>query len=649
MLKPTRLHIWRDLLWIMGLIVSYALLVRIDLRFFATDGNVAIVWLPSGLGLAALLIGGKKLWPGVLAGAFSAYVSLGRPWLPSIMVAMANVAEVLVAVMLINGRRRLDRELNSLHDYLRLIMGGAAGALVCAVLGVAALWSEGILDSSVLAVSGLTWWMGDLIGIAMLTPLLLVWQRPPPHLTRPYSALEAALCLGLTFLAGQIVFLGWFGAIFREVALAYFMFLFVSWGALRFGLHGTLLIIGMVMTQAQLGTLQRTGFFGSLVPHATFLNLWLYLATLSVVGVSLALSIKQRERLEQALRAAKTMALATVDSLSAQLCVVDMSGTIVVVNQAWKRFHAQNGSALENYGMGENYINICAHASGPGAEDAHLMAAGLQSIFRGEKEEFELEYPCHSPGAQRWFVARARIFNSPGGHVVIAHENITSQKLAQIQLHQFATHLQLSREQERETIARDIHDDLGSVLTSLKLNLSRHAKKQLHPETVGAMLGQVEEAIMTVKKISTDLRPSILDTLGLLDAIEWVLENFSNRTGIECVKILPDHIGIHNNDRVTAIFRILQESLTNVAAHSGATAVFVHLEVNQSGLVMNIHDNGIGIGRREMIKPDSYGLVGMRERAEFLGGKITIVGGPDVGTTITLDVPLDAITGQSAS
>jgi PAS domain S-box-containing protein len=211
-------------------------------------------------------------------------------------------------------------------------------------------------------------------------------------------------------------------------------------------------------------------------------------------------------------------------------------------------------------------------------------------------------------------------------------------------LRELSCHLQSALEDERTRIAREIHDELGSTLTALKMDLS--VLKNLIPNDVGhsqdriaAMATRISGAMATVRQISTDLRPSILDHLGLLAAIEWQVEGFRQQTGVECVLNMTDGSINMDEARATAVFRIVQEALTNITKHAKATLVNIDIEFENGNLHIKIQDNGVGIAPSQFNKPHSHGVQGMRERAENLGGSISFNSRPGMGTKLVLLMP----------
>lgn len=214
------------------------------------------------------------------------------------------------------------------------------------------------------------------------------------------------------------------------------------------------------------------------------------------------------------------------------------------------------------------------------------------------------------------------------------------------QLRNLSGYLQSSREQERTSIAREIHDELGQNLTALKMDLSWLEKKlnQDHKSMISktqSMSILVDKTIQTVKRISTTLRPSILDDFGILAAIEWQAEDFQTRTGIASEVVTDTMDAVFAEELSTAIFRIFQESLTNVSRHAGATKVLVSFKEEEDTLRLTIEDNGRGIKEDEIVNSRSFGIIGIRERVHILGGEVEIRGIPNKGTTVKVNIPLE--------
>jgi signal transduction histidine kinase len=210
-------------------------------------------------------------------------------------------------------------------------------------------------------------------------------------------------------------------------------------------------------------------------------------------------------------------------------------------------------------------------------------------------------------------------------------------------LRALAARLLSVREQERAHIAREIHDELGQVLTGLKMDVSWLAKRFQDPsllEKTRSMSGLIDSSIQTVRKIATGLRPEVLDAVGLVGAIGWQAEDFQKRTGIRCRLRLPEDSRSYGRELSTAVFRIFQEVLTNVARHSRATRVDVALSDSTDRLLLEVRDNGVGLSSTVLNGKAALGLLGMRERALGLGGTVEFDGASGRGLRVSVSVPL---------
>jgi len=214
------------------------------------------------------------------------------------------------------------------------------------------------------------------------------------------------------------------------------------------------------------------------------------------------------------------------------------------------------------------------------------------------------------------------------------------------QLRALTGHLQFVREEERTRIAREVHDELGQALTGLRLDLSWLAGKVRsgrEPQLkIKNMSAHIDATIQAIRRIATELRPGVLDTLGLAAAIEWQASEFQERTGICCEMKIEVTEKIWERNFSTACFRIFQETLTNIIRHAHATRVDVRLAQEGDELVLTVQDNGRGITEREITGANAIGLMGMKERANQMGGSVQFVGQTGLGTTVTMRVPLAA-------
>lgn len=233
---------------------------------------------------------------------------------------------------------------------------------------------------------------------------------------------------------------------------------------------------------------------------------------------------------------------------------------------------------------------------------------------------------------------------------IIAEEKL---KESNERLHALAAHLQIIREEERTMISREIHDQLGQELTALKMDIA-FLSRQIDKIKVNgkpdwnelqsglkSMSDITDQTINSVRRIARELRPDVLDKLGLKDAIEWQAEEFTKRTGIDCIVSISQNELKFKRELENTIFRIVQESLTNVARHSGAGRSKIGLVIRNECLYLTIEDNGRGITESEIENAKSLGLVGIKERVYSVKGKLTISGKKGSGTTLKIIIPIE--------
>lgn len=256
---------------------------------------------------------------------------------------------------------------------------------------------------------------------------------------------------------------------------------------------------------------------------------------------------------------------------------------------------------------------------------------------------------------EKWVNLRAtpHTLHEPGGAVQWdgIMTNITASRREQEQLGEaharlaeLTAHIEQAKEQERARIAREIHDDLGGNLTAIKMALAMLARRL--PQDDAQLLDKanyvdalVDRTIDAVHRISLDLRPSVLD-FGLRAALEWQCAEFEKQNGIGCALAASDEEVALPQERATALFRIFQEALTNIAKHARAASVTVRLHQGDGWLTLAVTDDGIGITARDRSKPQSFGLRGMAERAQALGGELAVAPEVGGGTTLAVRIPL---------
>ncbi|MDD2852578.1 MAG: histidine kinase [Desulfuromonadaceae bacterium] len=239
--------------------------------------------------------------------------------------------------------------------------------------------------------------------------------------------------------------------------------------------------------------------------------------------------------------------------------------------------------------------------------------------------------------------------------LLTANQNLKNEmhirKATEDSLHKLNCHMETIREEERVAISRDIHDEIGQSLTALKLDLAWMEHKFLPGnsefiERLDMMRSTLSRLIGKAQVIITNLRPPLLDNLGLAEAMGWQVSEFRRRSGIECHLNMDKNIEVLDEKVATAVIRIAIEALTNISRHAEATTVLISLSNVAETLILEIIDNGCGISSQTIISPTSYGLMGMQERARLCLGTLSIKGVPGTGTTVRLSIPAKSLQEQ---
>jgi PAS domain S-box-containing protein len=363
----------------------------------------------------------------------------------------------------------------------------------------------------------------------------------------------------------------------------------------------------------------------------------------AVVGIIRDVSI--RVRTQEALAEREAYLRAMLDNFPFLVWLKDVEGRFLAVNDTFSRACGR-ASADEVVGLTDFDVWPKELAQNYVDDDRSVMATRKQK---------DVEETILTQGALRWFETfktpvldrLGNVLGTTGFARDITERQLLGEQLRaqREQLRALAAHVESVREEERVRIAREIHDELGQALTCMSMDLA-FLDKQLPKENapaaarVSALATLVRETVKTVRRISSELRPSILDDLGLGAAVEWLAHDFAGRTGIDCAVSVPSNVMVAA-ERGTVVFRMCQEALTNVARHAGATHVSIDLMIDaEDYLVLEVRDNGRGVTDEEVHRPDSLGLLGMRERAALLGGVAEVKGAPGQGTTVTVRVPL---------
>lgn len=420
---------------------------------------------------------------------------------------------------------------------------------------------------------------------------------------------------------------------------------------------------------------------------STLLIVVLYPWLIFLVKRPFLLNIKERERTETALSQSEYRLRMILDNNPYFMAVKDEKGKILLAN---KPFAGLYGTSVDRM-IGVPHAHLHAAAGMDQKEFQRSLAADREVIADG-KPRFSRELLTHRDGSAHWYqVSRLPVSMREGDRCVLtisgqitrqiraeeamrrsrdelerrveertaelmkvntdlrgavsAHMRAEEELLhSRAQLQNLSAGLESLLEEERTRISREVHDELGQSLTALKFDLTAMGKKlpegqTLLAEKTGSMVKLVDSIIKAVQKISLELRPGLLDDLGLVAAIEWQAKEFHERTGIPCRVVLsPRELDI-DPERSTAIFRIFQEALTNIVRHAAATKVEANLGDRDGMLTLEVRDNGRGITKEQASGSKSLGLIGIRERVRRLEGEVLIDGSPHAGTVIRVTIP----------
>jgi PAS domain S-box-containing protein len=279
-------------------------------------------------------------------------------------------------------------------------------------------------------------------------------------------------------------------------------------------------------------------------------------------------------------------------------------------------------------------------------ETAEQFRANDRQVLT-EKHSIQVEEQVpQNDGMHTYFSVKFPIYDEQGTVRSLCGiaTDITELKKAQDRMRRLSARIMMGQEKERAAIARELHDELGQMLTALRMEavwIRDHVNERDFKvrERTLAMCDVIDKTIDEVRSMAVRLRPKVLDDLGLIDALEWYTTEFEKRSGIACIF---NHQDIPNvkDMLATAAYRIAQEALTNVARHSFATHVDVTLQAEKNMLVLSVMDNGVGFNTQNLSDDESLGIAGMRERVNLVGGNLDIQSAPGKGTHVLLEVPL---------
>jgi signal transduction histidine kinase len=652
--------------------IIYHLAARLGLLMANVQPNTSPVWPPTGIAIAALLLFGKKYWPGITLGVFFGYLFNNNALNISIGLAIGNTLEAIAAEFLLRKFMDFHNSLDRIQDVIGLGIISALATAISATIGVITLIIVGNDIQPYIWTIWFTWWIGDFLGALVITPLILVWLTCWPVKWKRQIKIEAVIVLILLLLVTFYVFTNQtIGQVTHE-AMIYVLFPFVMYAALRFNQIGAVNSVALVSGIAIYGTAVGAGPLVRNSINESLILLQTFLGVVSFTALTLGATTSQRQAAEQALRQ-QVKDLAKLNDSSQTFLgifethlVYETTCRFAVekfgVSAAWIELKAETGKSEEvvsPYKINRDQIHqikvAVAKQGSSSNNDLHIHNVQITGSTNGALAFLPLKFATNSIGnlallsSDRKFFSPDReiLLDSYSNLVAVAIQNtwlLDQVKSGNERLHALSHRLMEVQEAEKLNLSRELHDESGQVISAMMVQLGLLERDANNPEMIKNYTHELKhiasELLSNLHEMAVRLRPASLDHLGLVTALAQYISDFSRQHNLD---VQFETVGItgkrHSLEIETAIFRIVQESLTNVLLHAHATRVDVLINQRKNILSVIVEDNGVGFIPDNVATHNHLGLFGMRERVEMMGGKFSIESNMGKGTTIQVEVP----------
>jgi len=651
--------------------IIYHLAARLGLLMANVQPNTSPVWPPTGIAIAALLLFGIRYWPGVTLGVIFGYLFNNNALNVSIGLAIGNTLEAVVAVYLLRRFMDFHNSLDRIQDVIGLVIFSALATTISATIGVITLLIVGSDIQPYIWTIWFTWWIGDFLGALVITPLLLIWFSCWPIKWKRKTVIEACVVLLLLLMVTIYVFANQtLGQVTHE-AMVYVIFPFVMYAALRFTQIGAVNSVALVSGIAIYGTAIESGPLVRSTINESLILLQTFLGVVSLTALTLGATTSQRQAAEEALRQQVKDLAKLNDSSQTFLGIFDTQNIYETacrfavekfgLSAAWIELEDGNQQAdtvVAPFGISSSQIQqiktvFVSQETDPDPNQRGLSffaledTNGVLSLLPLNFAEKRIGQLAMMSNDRKFFSPdRQILMNSYANLVAVAIQNTLlwdQVKSGNERLHALSHRLMELQETEKLNLSRELHDESGQVISAMMVQLGLLERDANNPEMIRQYAQELKriasEVLSNLHDMAVRLRPASLDHLGLVTALKQYISDFSRQHSLD---VQFETIGMtgkrHALDIETAIFRIVQESLTNVLLHAHASRVDVLLSQRKNILSLIIEDNGVGFIPENVATHNHLGLFGMRERVEMLGGKFSIESNIGKGTTIQVEV-----------
>jgi signal transduction histidine kinase len=682
-IKVNNRTLWTWLGQVILLAVVYHFAARLGLSMAYLQSNTSPVWPPTGIALAALLIFGLSRWPGITLGVLLGSLLTGAPFDLALGMALGNTLEALVGAFILQRYVKIHLSLDRIQDVTGLTVVALFSTMISATIGSSTLVLTGSAPNSAYTSIWVTWWIGDLLGALVVAPFILAWKEAGLNLPDRRVILESVLAF--TILGGVT----WYVFIFQtqssiyHQALLYLIFPFVIWTAIRFGQQGGTTAVIMVSGIAIWATVGDLGPFSLHSKNDNLILLQTFLGVVSLTSLILAAATTERVRATHQLRRraedlsflneSSRIFLDATQPASIYQTICDLAISRIGLDAAWIERTGREGQgselmassgiakpAIQNLDL-SNYLlaldqkpeQLHVFALDKSLErsnttqNAYRSLAVVPLIFSGAQIGDLLLLSTEEQFFSEDHKLLLRSYANLAAVVMQNHWLFEEVRDSNRQLHGLSQRLIKAQEEERLHLSRELHDESGQLLAGLLFELGMLERNELDPENTMKKIQDLKvtahELQENIHQLAVNLRPASLDHLGLVTALEQFVNEFSKQYEI---RVEFETVGMQevrlSNEVETTIYRIVQESLTNVALHAQASLVDVLISRRNDKVIVTIEDNGVGFLPTSPMMEDQLGLFGMRERVEMLQGKFTLESSPGKGAAVSAEIPCNA-------